>query len=69
MRKWIFLLVLGLSVVSCGKKNEEAASQLTPEQEVQLVDSAANETKAQIDSLGKSVDDFQAEVDSLLKLN
>ena len=66
MRKWIFLSMLALSLVSCGKKTEETSSQLTPEQEIQMVDSAATETKARIDSLGKSVDDFQAEVDSLL---
>lgn len=66
MRKWIFLSMLALSLVSCGKKTEEASNQLTPEQEVQMVDSAATETKARIDSLGQSVDAFQAEVDSLL---
>jgi uncharacterized protein YcfL len=66
MRKWIFLSMLALSLASCGKKAEEASNQLTPEQEIQMVDSAANETKARIDSLGQSVDDFQAEVDSLV---
>ena len=67
MRKCMFILLMVFSLTSCGKKNEEAA-QLTPEQEVQLVDSAANETKARIDSLGQSVDNLQAEVDSLLNL-
>ena len=60
--------MLVLSLVSCGKKTEEASNQLTPEQEVQMIDSAANETKAHIDSLGKSVDDLQSEVDSLLNI-
>lgn len=62
----MFILLLVFSLTSCGKKNEEATNQLTPEQEIQLVDSAATETKARLDSLGQSVDDFQAEVDSLL---
>jgi uncharacterized protein YcfL len=66
MRKLILLSILFLSLVSCGKKTEEAANQLTPEQEVQMVDSAATETKERIDSLGQSVDALQAEVDSLL---
>ena len=59
MRKWIFPLMLILSLASCGKKNEEAATQLTPEQELQTVDSAAAETKALMDSLGQSVDYIQ----------
>ena len=64
MRKWILLSVLCITLVSCGKKNEEA--KLTPAQEIQMVDSAATETNARIDSLSQSVDDLQKEVDSLV---
>lgn len=66
MRKWIVLSILFLSLVSCGKKNEETANQLTPEQESQVIDSAANETSARIDSLSQSVDAIESEIDSLV---
>ena len=67
MKRWLILSILGISMVACGtKKAEEAKTELTPEQEVQMVDSATMETKARLDSLGKSVDDLQKEVDSLL---
>lgn len=67
MKRWIILSILGLSMVACGtKKAEEEKTELTPEQEVQLVDSATMETKARLDEIGKSVDDLQNEVDSLL---
>lgn len=64
MRKWILLSVLCIAFVSCRKKNEEA--KLTPTQEIQMVDSAATETNARIDSLSQSVDEIQKEVDSLV---
>ena len=66
MRKWIVLSILVLSLISCGKKNEETANQLTPEQESQVIDSAANETNARIDSLSQSVDAIESEIDSLV---
>ena len=66
MRKWIILSILFLSLISCGKKNEETANQLTPEQESQVIDSAANETNARIDSLSQSVDAIESEIDSLV---
>lgn len=67
MKRWIILSILGISMFACGtKKAEEAKTELTPEQEVQMVDSAATETKVRVDELGKSVDDLQNEVDSLL---
>jgi peptidoglycan hydrolase CwlO-like protein len=69
MKRWIIILILGISMVACGKKAEEAKTELTPEQEIQAVDSATMETKARLDSLGKSVDDLQNEVDSLLNEN
>jgi peptidoglycan hydrolase CwlO-like protein len=66
MKRLILLSMLCLSMAACGKKAEEAKTELTPEQEVQMVDSAATETNERIDELGKSVDDLQNEVDSLL---
>ena len=69
MKRWIILLILGISIVACGtKKAEEAKTELTPEQELQVVDSASMETKTRIDELSKSVDDLQKEVDSLLNV-
>jgi len=67
MRKWILFSVVCIVLTSCVKKNEEAA--LTPTQEIQMVDSATNETNARIDSLSNSVDELQKEVDSLLNEN
>lgn len=67
MKRLIILSILCISMAACGtKKAEDAKTELTPEQEVQLVDSAATETKTHVDELGKSVDDLQNEVDSLL---
>jgi peptidoglycan hydrolase CwlO-like protein len=65
--KWIVLSVLCLALLSCGKKSE--ATELTPEEEIQVVDSAANETNAKIDSLSQSVDSLNSQIDSLLKKN
>jgi hypothetical protein len=66
MKKIIFLFLLCISMIACGSKNSETKTELTPEQETQMVDSAAAETKARIDELDKSVDSLQNEVDSLL---
>ena len=68
MRKWIFILGFCITAVSCGKKSEETTN-LTPAQELESVDSATIVTNARIDSLSKSVDDIQREVDSLLNEN
>ena len=63
--KWIVLSVFCFVLLSCGKKSE-TATELTPEQELQVVDSAANETNARIDSLSQSVDELNSQIDSLL---
>ena len=69
MKRWIIFAMLCVAMTACGKKAEEAKTELTPEQEVQLVDSAATETRTRVDELGKSVDELQNEVDSLLNEN
>ena len=66
MKKWIFLSMLCVSLTACGSKKTEEKPEMTAEQELQVVDSAAMETKARIDELDKSVTDLQSEVDSLL---
>jgi len=67
MKQYILLATLCISLVACGtKKTEEASTSLTPEQEIQMVDSAAMETKERIEEIGKSADELQNEVDSLL---
>lgn len=64
MKKWMLLPLLCLVLAACGSK--KAKAELTPEQEIQVVDSATQETKARLEDLDKSVDDLQNEVDSLL---
>jgi uncharacterized protein YcfL len=64
MKKWILLPLLCLMLAACGSKKEKA--ELTPDQEIQVVDSATQETKARLEDLDKSVYDLQNEVDSLL---
>jgi peptidoglycan hydrolase CwlO-like protein len=68
MRKWIILSVLCGALMSCGAKQGQETVELTPEQEIQMVDSAVNETKAHINELGESVDELQREVDSILNV-
>lgn len=66
MRQWITISVLALCLAACGPKNTESEAALNPEQEMQIVDSVATETKSRVDDLEKSVDDLQKDVDSLL---
>jgi peptidoglycan hydrolase CwlO-like protein len=66
MKQLIILMMAALLVASCGKKSEEAKTELTAEQEMQVVDSAATETKQRVEEIGKSVDELQHEVDSVL---
>lgn len=68
MRKWIISSILCGALMSCGTKQGQESVALTLEQEIQMVDSVALETKAHIDELGKSVDDLQREVDSILNV-
>lgn len=68
MKQLIILAFLCMTLAACGKKAEEKP-ELTAEQELQVVDSATMETKARIDSLGKSIDDLESEVDSILNDN
>ena len=69
MKQWISLATLCIILTACGAKKTEEKPALTIEQELQLVDSATQETKARIEELGKSVDDLDYEVDSLLNEN
>jgi peptidoglycan hydrolase CwlO-like protein len=66
MKKWIPLLILSISLASCGAKKTEEKPEMTAEQELQVVDSATMETKERIEDISKSVDNLQNEVDSLL---
>lgn len=67
MKKWIYLSILCIGITACGaKKTEEGKTEMTAEQELQVVDSASMETKARIDEIGNSVDSLQSEVDSVL---
>jgi PBP1b-binding outer membrane lipoprotein LpoB len=66
MKQLILLLMAAFLLASCGKKAEESKTELTPEQEMQVVDSAATETKQRVEEIGKSVDELQQEVDSVL---
>lgn len=65
MRKWIIYLFACGALLSCGKK-EVQENVLTTEQEIEMVDSVATESRKHIDELGESVDDLQREVDSIL---
>ncbi len=66
MKRLIYVLAICFSLTACGSKGSEAKTELTPEQELQSVDSATQETNARLEELDKSVDDLQKEVDSLL---
>lgn len=66
MKQLISLATLCIVLTACGSKKAEEKPALTVEQEIQMVDSAAQETKARIDELSKSVDELGHEVDSLL---
>jgi predicted small lipoprotein YifL len=68
MKRLIYLLAICFSLAACGAKGGDAKTELTPEQELQSVDSATQETNARLDALDKSVDDLQKEVDSLLNV-
>jgi len=68
MRQWLSILVLAFSCAACGSNTAESETALNPEQEMQIVDSVATETKTRIDDLEKSVDDLQTDVDSLLNV-
>jgi uncharacterized protein (DUF3084 family) len=69
MKQWISLATLCIILTACGPKKAEQQPALTTEQELQVVDSAAQETKARIEELSKSVDELEHEVDSLLNEN
>ncbi len=62
----MYAIALCLAFSACGAKNGESKTELSPEQELQAVDSATQETKARLQDLDKSLDDLQKEVDSLL---
>jgi hypothetical protein len=66
MKRWIYLSILCMAIAACGSKKAEEKSEMTAEQELQVVDSATMETKARIDEIGNSVESLQHEVDSLL---
>ena len=66
MKQMILLATLCIVLTACGSKKTEENPALTVEQEIQMVDSATQETKARIDELSKSVHDLGHEVDSLL---
>ena len=59
------ILIIFFSFTACGTGNNDKGN-LTPEQEIQLVDSAANETNTKVEKLEKDVNDIQNEVDELL---
>lgn len=61
----LVILIIFLSLTACSTGNNKKAN-LTPEQEIQLVDSANNEANVKIEKLEKDVDDLQKEVDNLL---
>lgn len=69
MKQIIILAMLCVMLVACGTKKATEKPELTVEQELLVVDSATQETKARIDDLGKSVDELEHEVDSLLNEN
>lgn len=69
MKQWISLATLCIVLTACGSKKAEEKPALSAEQELQMVDSAAQETKARMDELGESVDELGHEVDSLLNEN
>ncbi len=66
MKQLISLATLCIVLTACGSKKAEEKPALTVEQEIQMVDSATQETKARIDELNKSVHELGHEVDSLL---
>ena len=66
MKQWLSILALVFCCAACGSKNAESETALNPEQEMQIVDSVATQTKSRIDNLEQSVDDLQKDVDSLL---
>jgi predicted small lipoprotein YifL len=68
MKRLIYILAIGFALAACGSKGGDSKTELTPEQELQSVDSATQETNARLDELDKSVDDLQKEVDSLLNV-
>ena len=65
MKKLFMVTILGVALTGCGSKGSNKA-ELTPEQEIQSVDSAAQQTNDRIDEIGNSVSDLKNEVDSLL---
>lgn len=66
MKKLLYSFGICLALTACGSKAGESKTELTPEQEIQSIDSATQETNARLDELDKSVDALQKEVDSLL---
>jgi predicted small lipoprotein YifL len=68
MKRIMYVLAICFTLAACGSKGGEAKTELTPEQELQSVDSATQETNARLEELDKSVDALQKEVDSLLNV-
>lgn len=68
MKQWLSILALAFCCAACGSKDAESKTALNPEQEMQIVDSVATETKSRIDHLEQSVDELQNDVDSLLNV-
>lgn len=65
MKKLVFILLFAsMMMFSCGGKKQEG---LTPEQEIQLVDSAAHDIQAGKAEIQQQVDSLSTQVDSLLQ--
>lgn len=59
------ILFIAFNFAACNTGNNDK-SNLTPEQEIKIVDSVSKENNVKIDKLEKDVDDLQKEVDQLL---
>ncbi len=64
MKKLVLILFMATFVLACGSKKQEG---LTPEQEVQMVDSVAKDIQQDKADTQKKVDSLSTEVDSLLQ--
>lgn len=64
MKKAVLVLFVATFLLACGGKKQEG---LTPEQEVQMVDSVARDIQQEKADTQKRVDSLSTEVDSLLQ--
>lgn len=64
MKKAVLVLFVTTFLLACGGKKQEG---LTPEQEVQMVDSVARDIQQEKADTQKRVDSLSTEVDSLLQ--